>query len=409
MKRTSRFFNTTLRVITLFSRFFLIFFLAKYLEPESLGYYGLFSATVAYSLFIVGLDFYSFSTRELIESSKEDEGRIVISSLVFSTLSTLILSIFIYTVIKHFFNWPTLLLSYFFPILLLENINQEIGRLLVAKSYQNAASIVLLFRTGIWSFLVVFLMIFHIESRDLKYLFCLWLFFDLLALIYGLIKLSSIISRSKKYIDFSWILKGIKVSLFFFVGSLFFRAIQTFDRYLVENIGSIESVAPYVLFVGIASALNAILDAGVFSYAYPSLIKLNRNKNLFIKKVNETLVLVTGCAVVFVFLCIYAIPYLLNWIGNPLYNSHVHMFPLILTSAVINGYGMVFHYAVFANRKDSMIVLSSIISFLFFFASIYILKDDSGVFAVPLGLNIAYISILLIKFYSYRKLIKVML
>ena len=48
--------NIGLRFSTLGVRFLLIFFLAKYLDAASVGYYGLFAATVSYALYFVGLD-----------------------------------------------------------------------------------------------------------------------------------------------------------------------------------------------------------------------------------------------------------------------------------------------------------------------------------------------------------------
>jgi lipid-A-disaccharide synthase-like uncharacterized protein len=53
-----RLFNTILRAITLGSRFILFFFLARFLTPDEIGYYGLFSGTL---LFL-----YFFSTRNPI-------------------------------------------------------------------------------------------------------------------------------------------------------------------------------------------------------------------------------------------------------------------------------------------------------------------------------------------------------
>ena len=72
-----RVLNVFLRGMTLVSKFSLIFVLAKYLDAAELGLYGLVVATVTYSLYLVGLDFYSYSNREIIKSSASDWGWMV--------------------------------------------------------------------------------------------------------------------------------------------------------------------------------------------------------------------------------------------------------------------------------------------------------------------------------------------
>ena len=57
-----RFFNLGLRG-GMVCKFLLIFFLARILPPEELGTYGLFTATVGYALYFLGLDFYTYSGR----------------------------------------------------------------------------------------------------------------------------------------------------------------------------------------------------------------------------------------------------------------------------------------------------------------------------------------------------------
>src|SRR5690606_16168777 len=61
-------FNIGLRGLTLSSRFLLLFALARWLSPAELGLFGLVSAIVGYGIYLVGLEFYAFATRELIRA-----------------------------------------------------------------------------------------------------------------------------------------------------------------------------------------------------------------------------------------------------------------------------------------------------------------------------------------------------
>ena len=72
-----RVLNIGLRIATLASRFLFIFFLAKYLDSASFGYYGLFAAAVSYCLYFVGMDFYTYVTREILKTPNDQRGRLL--------------------------------------------------------------------------------------------------------------------------------------------------------------------------------------------------------------------------------------------------------------------------------------------------------------------------------------------
>lgn len=69
-----RLINIALRGMTLGSKFLLIFFLARFLEPAELGLYGLLVATIGYALYLLGLDFYTYSTREILKRERNEWG-----------------------------------------------------------------------------------------------------------------------------------------------------------------------------------------------------------------------------------------------------------------------------------------------------------------------------------------------
>ncbi|EGN4249425.1 polysaccharide biosynthesis protein, partial [Salmonella enterica] len=62
--------SVVLRGFTLLTKFIFIILLARFLQTSDLGLYGLISAAVGYGIFIVGFEFYTYSTREIINSHK---------------------------------------------------------------------------------------------------------------------------------------------------------------------------------------------------------------------------------------------------------------------------------------------------------------------------------------------------
>lgn len=61
-----------IRGFTLISKFVFIILLAKLLQSSDLGVYGLISAAVGYAIFAIGFEFYTYSTREIINSKSDD-------------------------------------------------------------------------------------------------------------------------------------------------------------------------------------------------------------------------------------------------------------------------------------------------------------------------------------------------
>lgn len=70
----NRLLNVVLRGITMASKFLLIFFLARFLEPTELAIYGLITATTGYALYLLGFDFYAFTAREMLKHERNEWG-----------------------------------------------------------------------------------------------------------------------------------------------------------------------------------------------------------------------------------------------------------------------------------------------------------------------------------------------
>jgi O-antigen/teichoic acid export membrane protein len=305
-------------------------------------------------------------------------------------------------------DWPSSLYWWFAPILMLEYLNQEISRLLIALSQQISASIVLFLRQGSWAIAIVSLFALVPESRNLELVFALWTASGIAAAGLGAWKLSQLeIAGWRLRVDWHWVRRGIAVSLSFLVATLALRGIQTFDRYWLEHLGGVELVAAYVLFIGMAGSLLVFLDAGIFAFTYPQLIRLHqegaRDKARAVVRLAfwQTLVSIVAFGAVSWFL----LPHLLHWIGNPLYEREIGLYPWVLAAMAINGIGMIPHYALYARGFDKPIITSHILGLVIFVAVTWGLSRDGWTLAVVIGLNAALFLILFVKSAAYLFLI----
>lgn len=383
--------------------------MAKYLDPSSVGYYGLFTATVGYSLYFVGLDYYTYVTREILKTPIAQRGRLLKDQAVLSGLLYVLFLPVIYSFLWFYSGWPQYLLLWFIPILVLEHFNQEMSRLLISLSQQITASTVLFVRQGSWALAIVALMVLEPSSRQLKVVMAFWSVAGIGAALVAINKLKSLgMGGWRCPLDRKWIKKGIVVSTSFLFATLALRAFQTFDRYLLESFGGIEIVGVYVLFFGVAGSLLNFLDAGVFAFSYPTLIKLNQVQDNVTarKKVRQMFFITLLTSIGFAVISWILLPYLLLWIDNPIYLKSFYLYPWLLSAMIINAISMVPHFALYARGYDKPIIQSHIIAMVCFFFFTWIFGSRFPILAVPISLNFSFATILIWKIVAYRMVLK---
>lgn len=396
-------FNVGLRGATLLARFLFIFFLAKYLTPAMVGYYGLFVAAVGYALYFVGLDFYNYVTREILKAPNDRHGQMLKGQAAMSG-ALYILLVPIALVFFSQIDWPVQLFWWFFPILFLEHLNQELNRLFVALSLQITASIILFIRQGSWAIASVFLMFYHNPSRNIDTVLALWFFAGLVAALMGVLKLRKLkMGGWQKNVDWQWVKKGLGISGALLVATLALRGINTFDRYWLQALGGIDIVGGYVLLLSIAGTLMTLLDAGIFAYAYPKLIRYHSNGERALAQSSvrqvlwQTVVFSGGFALV----SWLVLPYFLRWIGNPVYLNATDLYPWILIATVLNALSMVPHFGLYAQGHDKSIIYSHGASLVIFVLSTWLFSHFFGYIAVLVGINLAFAVIFTWKSWAY--------
>ncbi|MBC3362637.1 hypothetical protein [Pseudomonas sp. SWRI154] len=398
--------NVAIRGLTLASKFLLIFFLARFLEPAELGIYGLLAATVGYSLYLLGFDFYTYSTRELLKRDREEWGGVLKAQ---AALTVVLYAIFLPLLSLIFVKdlLPMSVIGWFFALLVLEHLTQELGRLLVAVSDQLYASLMLFFRSGIWAVLVTGLMFVMPDARDLDVVFGAWTAGGVVALFLGVFRIKRMgLSGWRQEVDWAWIVRGLKIAFALLVATLAIRGLFTLDRYWFQELAGVEVLGAYVLFTGISMALVSFLDAGVFAFIYPGLIRAYQQTDgdAFRRGFRKLLFQTAALSGVFAVVGLLAISHLLDWLGKPLYTEQQGLFVWILLATVLYALGMVPHYGLYAQGRDRPIIHSHIASLLIFVLATWIFAQYRPQLAVPLGLCTSFFFILCWKAWSFHRL-----
>lgn len=403
-RRNLKFFNVALRGATLISKLSLILILAKFLSPGELGLYGLLVATVAYGIYPLGLEFYTFGNRELILTDDIKKGALIKSQLFFHLLMyILFLPMFLF--LFYFELLPWILIFWFYLILILEHLNQEIFRILVAMSKQVTASIALFFRHGMWALVVAATMYLENDARNLKFVLLAWAVGNIISfgvVIFVLIKLP--ISGWTDSVNWSWVKRGLKVATPYFMATIGVNGILTIDKYIFDLFNGKEHLGAYVFFLAISAALVSFLDAGVFSFTYPQMISSVNNKepdqlNKLMKKMTRQVLL---CSAAYLVVVHFAMSFLLGLIGKDIYTNNISLFYLFFIAMFIQSLSFVPHYGLYAKKIDRPIVHSGVLSFCFFVFFCWTLSYISTLYAIPFAFILTYLFVFLWKLFHLR-------
>lgn len=403
-----RAFNVVLRSATLVSKFLLTFFIARFLNPSDLGLYGLIAASIGYALFLVGFEFYTYSTRELINAPQNEWGGMLKNQVVFYLFSYSFSLLLILIVFGG--GWlPWDYLWWFLVLLLLEHLAQELNRLLVVMSEQLYASVVLFVRSGLWCLVVMGYMWVVPQHRDVSVVLWAWMVGGVIACSLGLLRISRISTgRLSGRIDWQWIRKGCFVALPFLFATLAMRGLFTFDRYWVKSIAGLDMLGAYVLYVGIANAIVSFVDSGVIVFMYPKILAYakNRDSEAYFRSMKNLFVQTLIVYFVLAFISVICINYVLGWINNPVYSENVIVFYWLISAVGLFCIGMVPQIGLYAFNKDRPIVLSHVFGFLVFMLLVWLCSDLVGFMSVPYALFVSLLFVLIWKTVAYFRMDK---
>lgn len=402
--RYQRLVNIGLRGVTLSSKFALVFFLAKFLEPQEVGVYGLLSAAVGYGIYLVGFEFYTYSSRELMLADAEGRSKILTNQIF---LYSVLYGVSIFAV---FFLALTNVLPegygiWVLVLLVLEHLAQELNRVLIALSQQLDASIVLFVRMGLWGVVVIAIQWTSPETRTIEFVLVAWLVGVFLACTLGIVRVSMLLPSWKNGgVDSAWLIRGLKIALPFFAASIAVRGIATFDRFFVERLGGLDVVAAYVLFIGMASAVVSFIDAGIVDFAYPKLVAAARtkDKSIFSIEMGKIKVGVVVLGAFLIVLCGLGGHFFVDALGRSVYVENVDILYWLLAATALNTLSIVPHLGLYALGEDQAIVRSQVVGFAIFLLLATTLSQVLGITAILIAVCAAWASILTWKTAVYK-------
>lgn len=356
--------NIFLRGLTLAGKFLVLLAAARYLPPDQVGIWGLMNVTIAISLYFLGLDFYTFNTREILALETPQRtplirDQIVFHGLVYVLVLPVLLTVFIGGVI------PWKYAVWFYLLLVLEHLSQEATRILITLSRPTLANLVLFLRSGSWTYVAVALMYVDGDARRLPVIWTGWAIGVTGSVILAAAALRTLPWEESRRvgINWTWMRRGLTVALPFFCATLSFEGIQYVDRYFLQQFHGEAAVGIYTFYTGIANVIQTFIFSGVIMILYPPIIaayqhgEFSRYRRLMRKMtfgIGGGLIILTSLAVIL-------IRPVLRLIDQPLYGQHLSVFFIILVPVGLTTLSYLPHYALYVKRRDMAIIAATVI------------------------------------------------
>lgn len=397
---STRIFNILLRGLTILLKFALSIIVIKKLSIEDYGVFGLFQSSVVILTFIIGFDFYTFSSREMLKKNEKQFNYYFGNQLAFYLIAYVLvipLTFFIFNLGIIDSDYATL----FILILISEHLSQELYRVLILLNKTVIATLVLFFRSGFWIAALYLFWNQNLLDVKIKSIFILWLFGAVLSVVIGFRFVK--IERLRK-IDFKWIAVGIKVAFPFFVGTILYKIIEFSGRYFLNFYYAEEEVGVYTFFSGIANILFVFVQTIVIIELYPKLIQSKEiDTKAFFTILNEFKKQIKQYTVVGFVLSIICIYPLLWFLDKTVLFDSILSYIILLLSNLIFCFSFISHYALYTYKKDIDILKATVLSFIFNILLSFILIPTFGILGAALSQLSAFLILLIAKSNFWKK------
>lgn len=390
-----------LRAATIGSKFLLIISIARILPTEQLGVYGLFTATVNYSLYVVGLDYYTYTTRELLGRPLSEWAPLIRDQAIFYC----IVYVVCFPLLLVLFGtglMPWKLVGWFYIVLAIEHLSQELFRLLVALKRPLLANFIAFLRLASWVYAVLFLYWYTDISKDLTVIWWGWSLGGLAAVGVGLYTLFTQLDWSTLHttaIDRNAMKSGLKISTRFLVATLSLRAVFTLDRYWVESFGTLREVGIYSFYMSMANSISSFLEAGVVMIHSPKIIQAYQRGDIPLYDSHRASM--KNALFVWLFFLSLGIVLLMGpllaFIGKTEFNAQIEVLYWLMGSVVLLGLSNIPHYDLYAKRKDRVLVASAVLSFISFAIFVWPLSMKWGMAGVASATTLSMAILLILK------------
>lgn len=356
-KASSLFF----RMAAMGSKFLIFTYLSKYFIESTYGIYSLLTTTITISIFILGFDFYNFSIRDILIEKKDTAAKVFTSLAFYIGVYTIFVlaGYLIFNQIDYFSEYTGVLIL----ICITEHLNQELYRLLLAFKKVLHANTFLFIRVSGWTFFVLFQIIIQKKEITLSEILFIWALFNAGTLLLVLLFFAKpIVGRLSLFrIKKDWLLRGLKVSVIFYIATIALKVIEYSNRYIVEGVLDEVSAGIFSFYSNISMIIGIYVSTIVVSYELPDLIESSTTDqfDFKLKRFKRLLFQHSSIAMLAVMILLYPV---LLWQGKESFISYWPLILLLNAGMFLMNISLIYHSYLYIKHKEKKILQIVLIS-----------------------------------------------
>ncbi len=351
--------SVALHGLTLGIRFLFFVALAREIEPDQYGLFGLVAATILIGVQVVGADFYIFGTRELVRNETSRHAvllrdQVVFHGLVYLVVLPVVVSVFFADIL------PFRLMLPFYVLLVLEHIAQELRRILIAVSRPIAANVGLFLRMGSWTAILLGAMALPGIDIRLETVIHAWIAGVALSVVYGAAMLSGLNWRAALAtpVDWAWLREGARTSAVVFLATVAARVIELGDRYFLKAWLGDAAVGVYTFYYQLAFVAQTLTATGLLMILYPGLVRAFENSDhAAFRDIVRRMVIGTAAALAaMAVLMLVAVDWVVAFVERDEFTSQAGLFYWMLVLIGVATFGTIPHLVLYSQRRHAVIV-----------------------------------------------------
>lgn len=389
--------NLILRSASGAFKFLFHILLITILDFNNYSFYALSVSFVNIILVVLGLEYYSFSTRLIASENRKKIGAFLGNQLFIALFMTIIFIPLIFLYAKYILLFKVSFISLMF-FLMTEQVLREIMRLLTSLNKQLSSTFVQLFYTVLPLLLCFVFYLFKVNT-SVNYIFiflCITNFIIIIGSLY--------IYRNYFFpLSFNFLLlkHGLKISWKYIFIGFGNKLTISGDKLILAKLISPELLGAYSFIMTIGNFLNMTIESLIVSFANPKLARIshlnNTRKfdNVFNRYLKEMILIIFITSLLFVIVWIMD----LKSFRTVLDSNFILLFAILFLA--LNSLNMLYQSKLYSNKYDNTI-LWSILPFYLIFLLNPILTNfgvDSRILITLLAFSILNFLSLTIKLY----------
>lgn len=354
-------FVMCIRITTLIVKFALTLFIARFLSLADLGWFGLVSSAGVAAAPLLGMGYMQTLSRKAVRANANE----LISPLSHYLLYVICLYLVILGGLLMLSLTNTLLILLVWGVVLMEHLGNDSYQILISRAKPIWANILHFIRGGLWAFLYIPLAYVFPMLQSIEALLLFWLIGAVIAFFGVIVALREwpwLRNDASQHKSDTSIFRVLREARPLYISSVCETLSVHSDRFIITAILGVEATGIYVFFLQIGSALANLHYSGVVQMSRPTFVRTAAEDPTQLSHLLwSTSRIAALSTILFSAVSLFAMPYLLSFIGKETLSVWYVIFYFVLINFNLNVFAEIQKQTIYAMHADRAIMHNALL------------------------------------------------